>query len=323
MSRVDRVRDSILNSLADGKFHSGEVLGDNLGISRAAISKHIKGLNDLGLEIYSVTGKGYKLASALTLLDEVKIRQSRLQKQAPTLEVMHVIDSTNAYLKSKLGELENGHACVAEAQTAGRGRHGRTWVSPYGASLYLSLYWSFPGGYQAVSGLSLAVGVAVAQALGDIGVDNVQLKWPNDIYLHSKKLAGVLIEVEGQMGASCECVIGIGLNIDMPAEQDEIDQPWTDIKRGSGISVNRNQLCAILLDRLNNCLRQFEETGLKSFIEPWSELDLYRNRQIKLLLGQQTIVGNCKGINETGALMLESNGVVKAYFGGEISVRPV
>jgi BirA family transcriptional regulator, biotin operon repressor / biotin---[acetyl-CoA-carboxylase] ligase len=322
MSRVDRVRDSILNALADGRFHSGELLGDSLGISRAAISKHIKSLNDLGLEIYSVTGKGYKLASALTLLDGAKIKKYRLQKQPPTLEVMHVIDSTNAYLKSKLSELENGHACIAEAQTAGRGRHGRSWVSPYGASLYLSLYWSFPGGYQAVSGLSLAVGVAVAQALKDIGVDKVQLKWPNDIYLDNKKLAGVLIEVEGQMGASCECVIGIGLNIDMPTEQGEIDQPWTDIKRGSGVTVDRNHLCAVLLDRLDTCLRQFETTGLSSFKETWSELDLYRDRQIKLLLGQQTIVGSCKGINDIGALLVESNGVLKAYFGGEISVRP-
>jgi BirA family biotin operon repressor/biotin-[acetyl-CoA-carboxylase] ligase len=322
MSRVDRVRDSILNTLADGKFHSGEVLGDNLGISRAAISKHIKGLNDLGLEIYSVTGKGYKLASTLSLLDGAKIQQGRVQKQPPALEVMHVIDSTNAYLKSKLSELNNGHACLAEAQTAGRGRHGRPWVSPYGASLYLSLYWSFPGGYQSVSGLSLAVGVAVAQTLQDIGVEDVQLKWPNDIYLDKKKLAGVLIEVEGQMGASCECVIGIGLNIDMPVGQSEIDQPWTDIKHGRGMTVDRNQLCALLLDRLDSCLRRFEATGLSSFIEPWSKLDLYRDKQIKLLLGQQTMVGSCKGINDVGALLVESDGVVKAYFGGEISVRP-
>ena len=322
MNRADRVRDRILKTLADGKFHSGEFLGDSLGISRAAISKHIKSLAELGLEIYSVTGKGYRLASALSLLDGSKILTARAHSAPATLEVMHVIDSTNAYLKAKLNELTNGHACVAEAQTAGRGRHGRPWISPYGASLYLSLYWSFPGGYQSVSGLSLAVGVAVAQALQDIDVEGVQLKWPNDIYLDDKKLAGVLIEVEGQMGASCDCVIGIGLNIDMPQQQSAIDQPWTDIKHARGMVVDRNLLCANLLDRLDSCLTQFEHNGLQAFVEPWRSLDLYRDKQIKLLLGQQTILGTCRGINEVGALLLESEGQLKGYYGGEISVRP-
>lgn len=319
---TERVRNQILKTLADGQFHSGEVLGERLGISRAAISKHIKSFSALGLDIFSVTGKGYKLASPLKLLDRAQIAMHCQRGDSFPLEVLNIIDSTNEYLKSKLSGLQQGHSCIAEAQTAGRGRHGRKWVSPYGSSLYLSTYWSFTGGYQAVAGLSLAVGVAVAEALQKVGIEGVQLKWPNDIYLDSKKLAGVLIEVEGQMGAACDCVIGIGLNIDLPVNMTEIDQPWTDLKRASGQEHDRNQLCAHLLDQLLTMLSDFEQSGLQSFIDRWRQLDVYRDKDIKLLYGQKSILGIGRGINQQGGILVEHEGELKAYYGGEISVRP-
>ena len=163
---------------------------------------------------------------------------------------LSIIDSTNQYLKETLPLLANGHVCLAEAQTAGRGRHGRKWVSPYGASLYLSYFWRFAAGYQAISGLSLAVGVAITETLSEVGVKDVQLKWPNDLYSQNRKLAGVLVEVEGQMGAACDCIIGIGLNIDLSDQQDEIDQPWIDLHRIVDAPVDRNKLAAVLTEKL-------------------------------------------------------------------------
>ncbi|MFT4995186.1 MAG: BirA family biotin operon repressor/biotin-[acetyl-CoA-carboxylase] ligase [Paraglaciecola sp.] len=318
---TDTIRSQIVVRLASGNFCSGEALGEELGISRAAISGHIKTLTALGLDIFSVTGKGYKLAGALQLLDGVKIAALRADNNPSVLEVLNVIDSTNQYLKGKLAQLDSGHACIAEAQTAGRGRHGRTWVSPFGASLYLSIYWSFTGGYQVVGGLSLAVGVAVVSALTKSGVSDVQLKWPNDIYAQGKKLAGVLIEAEGQVGGVCECVLGIGLNIALPGNTSGIDQPWIDLAQLSSDEVDRNKLAAYLLEELQITLEKFEEFGLEPFVETWRALDVYCDKPIKLSMGQKTIQGICRGINNSGALLLEADGEIRAYHGGEISVR--
>lgn len=321
-------RNLLIKRLADGVFHSGEALGEELGLSRAAISNHVKALTELGLSIFSVTGKGYKLEKPLDLLNNERIEQGLKPRLASDVEVLNVIDSTNEYVKNQIPELgslgsqKNGYVCLAEAQTAGRGRHGRQWVSPYGASLYMSMYWQFAGGYQAISGLSLVIGVSIVNALNQQHIKNVQLKWPNDIYLHGKKLAGVLIEVEGQMGSHCDCVIGIGLNISLPEDQQNIDQPWIDLTTAKGASVDRNALAANLIAELIKQLTLFESAGLAPFIEDWKALDYFQNQAIKLLMGNKEITGICRGIDQTGALLLETNGEVKAFHGGEISVRP-
>ncbi|MFT5674688.1 MAG: BirA family biotin operon repressor/biotin-[acetyl-CoA-carboxylase] ligase [Paraglaciecola sp.] len=318
----DLIRTQIVSQLAHGEFCSGQVLGEQLGISRAAISKHIKCLMELGLDIFSVTGKGYKLALPLQLLNVEKITAMRQKETTTVVDVFNVIDSTNQYLKNELMNLHNGHACLAEAQTAGRGRHGRQWVSPFGASLYLSMYWSFPGGYQSVGGLSLAVGVAVVSALKKIGIADVQLKWPNDIYAQGKKLAGILIEAEGQMGGACQCVLGIGLNMSMPGNLVQIDQPWIDLAQITDEVPDRNRLAAYLLDELVLTLREFEQSGLQPFVPHWQSLDLFRDKEVKLIMGQKRVLGICRGIDASGALILETDNVRRAYYGGEISVRP-
>ena len=318
----DLIRTKIVSQLAHGEFCSGQALGEQLGISRAAISKHINFLMELGLDIFSVTGKGYKLASPLQLLNVGKITALRQKETTTVLDVFNVIDSTNQYLKNKLINLNNGHACLAEAQTAGRGRHGRQWVSPFGASLYLSMYWSFSGGYQSVGGLSLAVGVAVVSALKKIGIADVQLKWPNDIYARGKKLAGILIEAEGQMGGACQCVVGVGLNISMPGNLLQIDQPWVDLAQITDEVPDRNRLAAYLLDELVLTLREFEQSGLQPFVSHWQSLDLFRDKEVKLIMGQKRVLGICRGIDASGALILETENVRRAYYGGEISVRP-
>ena len=203
---------ALLKCLSDGEFHSGEDLGEMIGVSRAAISKHIKGIQEWGLDIYRVQGKGYKLANQLDMLD-----QEKLSAPSPdaSLELIPIIGSTNQHLLERTNTLESGSVCIAEYQAAGRGRRGREWVSPFGANLYLSMYWRLDAGMAAAMGLSLVVGVAVVEALEEMGVEGIKLKWPNDLYHNDKKLAGILVELSGQSGGAAHIVIGLGLNLSM------------------------------------------------------------------------------------------------------------
>lgn len=317
------VRGNLLSILNDNTFHSGETLGVTLGISSAEISNHIKVLTTLGLDILSVRGKGYCLYQRLMLLNTQKIREQLDSTHSADVEVLNVIGSTNQYLKDKSIDVENGHTCLAEAQTAGRGRHGRKWVSPYAASLYLSMHWSFSGGYSVLGGLSLAIGVAIVDALNQCGVQGIQLKWPNDIYAQGKKLAGVLIEVEGQIGCNCKAIIGVGLNVALPKNVQIIDQPWIDLAQLTDPLINRNFLAGTLINELASSLTLFERDGLKPFISKWRALDIYANKAVKLIIGTQSITGINQGIDENGAILLETEQGIKAYHGGEISVRPI
>ena len=252
-----------------------------------------------------------------------KIREQLDSTHSADVEVLNVIGSTNQYLKDKSIDVENGHTCLAEAQTAGRGRHGRKWVSPYAASLYLSMHWSFSGGYSVLGGLSLAIGVAIVDALNQCGVQGIQLKWPNDIYAQGKKLAGVLIEVEGKIGCNCKAIIGVGLNVALPKNVQIIDQPWIDLAQLTDPLINRNFLAGTLINELARSLTLFERDGLKPFISKWRALDIYANKAVKLIIGTQSITGINQGIDENGAILLETEQGVKAYHGGEISVRPI
>lgn len=317
------VRGQLLSILADNQFHSGQALGQKLGTTRATISNHIKMLTTLGLDIYSVTGKGYRLAQPLNLLNLDEIKDFLPASHSAEIEVLNVIGSTNQYIKDKLPMISSGHCCLAEAQTAGRGRHGRKWVSPYAASLYLSMYWSFSGGYAVLGGLSLAVGVAIVKALENCGVQGAKLKWPNDIYAQGKKLAGVLIEVEGQMGAECQTVVGIGLNMALPDTVDEITQPWTDLNDLCEQPIDRNKMASGIISELYKSLALFENSGLDGFIAQWRSLDIYANQPIKLIIGTKTITGISRGIDTNGAILLENEQGLRAYHGGEISVRPI
>lgn len=317
----DVIRSHIIKHLAAGDFCSGNLLGEQLGISRAAVSNHVKLLCELGLDVYSVPGKGYRLASPLVLLDRDKILSYLTQPDASQLTVLNVIDSTNQYIKQHQQNLLNGHVCLAEAQTAGRGRLGRHWVSPYGASMYLSMHWAFSTGYQSIGGLSLAVGVAIVNALKKIGLTEAKLKWPNDIYVFGKKLAGVLIEVEGQIGAACQCVIGIGINVNLPGSVTQIDQPYIDINTALAKQIDRNEFAAILIDELLVSLSLFESNGLLPFIAQWQEADVFANRAVNLTIGQNITSGIARGIDATGALLIETKDGLRAYQGGEISVR--
>ncbi|WP_333853243.1 bifunctional biotin--[acetyl-CoA-carboxylase] ligase/biotin operon repressor BirA [Leclercia sp.] len=304
--------------LADGDFHSGEQLGEQLGMSRAAINKHIQTLRDWGVDVFTVPGKGYSLPEPVQLLNEAFIH-SQIADNSVT--VLPVIDSTNQFLLNRLNELKSGDSCVAEYQQAGRGRRGRKWFSPFGANLYLSMYWRLEQGPAAAIGLSLVIGIVLAEVLQSLGADDVRVKWPNDLYLKDRKLAGILVELTGKTGDAAQIVMGAGINLVMRNVQaDEINQGWINLQE-AGIVIDRNVLAVQVINELRHSLKIFEQEGLAPFLPRWEKLDNFVHRPVKLIIGDKEIYGTSRGINEQGALLLEQDGVIKPWVGGEISLR--
>lgn len=310
----------LIGILADGAFHSGEQLGEMLGMSRAAINKHMQTIREWGLDVFTVPGKGYSLPAPIQLLDEEAILRYLPSGQ---VTVLPVVDSTNQYLLERIAELKSGDACVAEYQQAGRGRRGRQWVSPFGANLYLSMFWRLEQGPAAAMGLSLVVGIVMAEVLHKLGAEQVRVKWPNDLYLNDKKLAGILVELTGKTGDAAQLVIGAGINLTMRASTTNvINQDWINLQE-AGVIIDRNKLTAELLSELMLAVVKFENEGLSAFISRWREMDNYLDRPVKLIIGNQEIFGIARGIDQQGALLLEQDGNVKPYIGGEISLRGI
>ncbi|SNY80322.1 bifunctional biotin--[acetyl-CoA-carboxylase] ligase/biotin operon repressor BirA [Enterobacter sp. CC120223-11] len=308
----------LISVLSDGDFHSGEHLGESLGMSRAAINKHIQTLRDWGVDVFTVPGKGYSLPEPIQLLNEDLIRSS-ISEGAVT--VLPVIDSTNQYLMDRLASLRSGDVCVAEYQQAGRGRRGRKWFSPFGANLYLSMYWRLEQGPAAAIGLSLVIGIVMAEVLHSLGADKVRVKWPNDLYLLDRKLAGILVELTGKTGDAAQIVIGAGINLAMRrVESDVINQGWINLQE-AGIKIDRNTLAVRLIKELRAALLLFEQEGLAPYLPRWEKLDNFINRPVKLIIGEKEIFGTSRGIDTQGALLLEQDGVIKPWMGGEISLR--
>ncbi|TYK66990.1 bifunctional biotin--[acetyl-CoA-carboxylase] ligase/biotin operon repressor BirA [Colwellia echini] len=322
------VKEHLIKSLAAGDFISGQLLGEQLNISRTAIAKHVKALTEMGLDIFSVTGKGYKLAQPLQLLEKDKIvslldTQTAKINNQHLVEVHSLIDSTNDYLMRRLpNQVITGQVCLAEYQSAGRGRRGRQWISPFGSQIYLSMYWYLEQGLSAAMGLSLVTALAVSDAVQAQSGVQVQLKWPNDIYLDGVKLAGILIDLDGQALEPSHCVIGIGLNLNMPVDMGKlIEQKWTDLQSHSKVKIDRNVFSAQLINSLRQRLQQYQQTGLSSMLDEWHAHDAFLNQRVKLITGERITQGICRGVNNQGALLLEVNGVVKPIYGGEVSLR--
>ena len=320
-------RVQLIKVLADGKFHSGEELGAAMGITRAAVWKQLQKLTDLGLFVESVKGKGYRFPGGLELLDAEVIQQL----MAPgvisnvSIQCFESLDSTNAEVLRKMA-LGNSSGCVvlAEMQTAGRGRRGREWLSPYGCNIYLSVGWRFLGGVQAMQGLPLALGVETVRALEKSGVKGLRLKWPNDLLYDRRKVGGILVEVEGDLAGECHCAIGLGLNLGMsnrPAGE-KIDQPWADLTQIAEQSLRRNQVVAHILNYWLPLIAHYEQTGFSDYQSSWQAMDNFANQPVSILLGPNTVRGISRGVDEEGNLLLESDGVIKTFAGGEISMRP-
>ena len=317
----------LLQLLSNGHFYSGTQLGDMLGCSRAAVWKMIHALENAGVDIFHVRGKGYRLAQAVELLDAEEILAAMMvesRQHLSELNVLFDVDSTNSYLLARpLSGLEISRGCIAEFQRLGRGRRGRRWVSPFGGNLYLSLRWRFSRGVAQLGGLSLAVGVALTHALRNTGVTGLGLKWPNDILLQNQKLAGVLLEITGEPNGPCEVVIGVGVNIcSTDVAQDMIDQPWADLESGLGWRISRNQLAAQIFSQLISAARLYDRQGFDAFREEWMAMDVFAGREVMLLTPTGDTPGVAQGVDENGALILAlKNGDRHFFHSGEVSLR--
>lgn len=267
------------------------------------------------------------MSAALELLDRNRILaelSDAARSGLSQIEVYPALDSTNTYLLAGArAGWSSGAVCLAEQQNAGRGRQGRNWLTPFGASLALSLLWRFNVPPEALSGLSLATGIAVARSLRDSGVPEVGLKWPNDVWWHGRKLGGILLESGGTAGMF-HVVAGIGVNVALPRQDAmRIDQPWVDLQEILGaVPIARNRLAAVLIGELIDTFNRFEREEFSGFAEEWARFDQVRGRRVRLQLPNATVAGVARGVSATGALLLETpDGRITPYLGGEISLR--
>ena len=327
MSAEPSTVQKVLDILSDGQFHSGENLGNSLKISRSAIWKAINHLKTLGLDIQSITGKGYKIDGGIELLDQKDISDllsSKNKNLIDSIIVLQQIDSTNTYLMEQTKLQSNKNiACFAEQQTHGRGRRGRHWTSPFGNNIYHSLLWYFDKDPAEIMGLSLVTSVSIVRALKRYGVtERLSVKWPNDILFDNKKLAGILIEVGGESHGYCAAVIGIGINTQLTKKQAcGIDQPWAALNNITSEKIKRNKLAGILLDELVTAITEFENEGLGIFTNEWRKYNAHENKFVTLHTANKKIVeGIMSGITDEGAIIItDKSGNKQHYFSGELS----
>ncbi|MCD6055137.1 MAG: birA [Gammaproteobacteria bacterium] len=299
----------IAELLSDGQYHDGTSIGKCLNITRAAIWKAIKKLEEYDVPLNSIKGKGYRLEVPLLLLNQKKIK-ANLKHRSVQLDILEKTTSTNDYLKKFTGQNQKIIICMAETQTQGKGRLHRNWYSPFGENIYFSILCPFEKDISELSGLSLVVGLAVCHAIEsaiELSSNCLKLKWPNDILLNHRKIAGILIEIEAESNGFCQAIIGIGINVNMnKAPKNCIDQKWSSLLKATKNFQDRNILGATLIDSLIDYLERFSSNHLSVFIEEWKKRDCLANREISLISGSKEAKGICAGINENGCLLLKT-----------------
>lgn len=315
---------SLLKRLSTQHFVSGEDLAHQFGVSRTAIAKQVKILQEYGVDIFSVQRSGYKLGREITLIEKSQVLEGLVEKEPSLLCVESLIDSTNDFVKERVSTLNDGFVCIAQGQKQGRGRQGKKWVSPFASNLYLTMKWRFQLGFQSLSGLSLAIGVATVRTIKPVVNMPVTLKWPNDVYINGQKVSGTLVEVSGNSDGSCDAIIGIGLNVHMP-QVIGIDQPWTDLHSNTSNTPDINKLTANFINNLRAIVSEFAAEGFSPFVSEWEAHDHFKDKEILVINGKNQTSCVSKGISASGALVVEvvEKGITetKELFGGEISVR--
>lgn len=323
-------RAELLRLLSDGALHSGEELAAALSISRAAVWKRLQQLEAWGIACEARPGSGYRLEAPVELLDAAQICD-RLPQAARGmlrhLEVHESLESTSDRLLA-IDDLPPGRfdACLAEFQSAGRGRRGRSWVAPFASGLCLSINWSFRDAPAMLGALSLAAGVAALRALGRLGFARLSLKWPNDILSGDAKLGGILIDLRGEAAGPAYVVVGIGINVRLPhAARERLEAEGVEVTdlAALGEVPGRNDLAAVLSAELAQALVEFGARGLAAFSEEWQAADALAGRPVRVLHGGQPLEGFARGVDEDGALLLEVDGARRRILSGEVSIRPI
>jgi BirA family biotin operon repressor/biotin-[acetyl-CoA-carboxylase] ligase len=324
------LRQRLIELLADGEFHSGARLAASLRVSRTAVWKALHGMSALGLDLHSVPRRGYRLPRPIEILTRARIHKqlsAAASERIRQLEIFDEIASTNSHLFART-DLPAGRAdvCIAEYQSAGRGRRGRGWTAPYGSGLCLSMSWQFPDTPRHVGALSLAAGVGVLRALRAAALGEIGLKWPNDVVFGGRKLGGILIELRAETAGPAYVVLGLGLNFQLSPHARRAIQASgvapVDLAEIQPAAVpGRNALAAAIVSQLVEVFVRFQQQGFHPFMAEWREADALAGKAVRVLAGEATQGGIARGIDEEGALMLETPAGLKRFVSGEVSVR--
>ena len=313
----------LLAHLRDGRTHSGEDLAAEFAVSRAAVWSRVQRLQSLGVEIYAVAGKGYRLSKPFEFLNAAAITVGLNEEARAALvdvQQLEITDSTNQQLLQRaITQSIHGHALLAEFQTAGRGRRGDAWIAPPGSGICLSLGWRFEAPPSTMSALSLAVGIAVARTAQSFGLAQVHLKWPNDVLYQGRKLAGILIEMRAEYGGPSTVVIGIGLNSHIPqAVRSAIIQPVADLSEALASPPGRNEIAAKLLSQLVAVLNEFTASGFAPFSADWRHYDGLVGQRVQLDLPDRRVIGTAHGVDASGMLVIEHDGRREKFLSGHV-----
>ncbi|PVX40508.1 BirA family biotin operon repressor/biotin-[acetyl-CoA-carboxylase] ligase [Pasteurella langaaensis DSM 22999] len=309
---------SLLELLADCQPHSFEKLTALLTLNDEQLFAEIQQLQAQGVQIDTSYGN-VKIMPQTALLSAVKIQQVFAQNKVIYRPIIH---STNQLLLANIGRLNKGDICITEHQTAGRGRRGRQWQSPFASLAMFSLIWQVDA-HKPLDGLSLVVGMAIYEGLRKLGAKGVMLKWPNDVLLDGRKLAGILIEIANTEEGKINLVIGVGMNVAMPKEENQIDQPWANLNEILP-KIDRTLLICTLLEEIFSALNEFEQQGISAeFRQKWLERDAFWGEEVNIITEKETISGIEQGIDERGYLRLAVNNGEQwlSFNGGEVSLR--
>ena len=330
-SRSADGRSELIRLLSDGELHSGEALAKKLCCTRTAVWKQLGRLRTLGLQIESERGRGYRIARPIELLQRERVLRHLDESAAgaiESLEISDVMDSTSERLRGSAppspGKMR---IALAEYQTGGRGRRGRQWFSPFASGLCLSVSWHYEQAPRALSGLSLAAGVAVLNALQAWGPQGLGLKWPNDLVVGDHKLAGLLVDMDGEMTGPIKLVVGVGVNLDSP---DELKAQVTELSGmapiglrdiASNADVSRNELAAAIIGSLFAGLADYGRAGFDSVADKWRQHDALYDRRVSVQQGDRLLQGVAKGVGEDGSLQLSIDGERVSLVSGDVTVR--
>lgn len=314
----------LVRLLADGGFHSGAVLARTFGVSRGTIWNAVRALERADLEVYKVRGRGYKLSAQVSMLEMEKIGRVATCLPRLTVEIMDTAGSTNTLLMERaVAGARSGTVLAVEWQHEGRGRMGRPWHAGLGRALTFSVLWRFEQGAGAMGGLSLAVGVALVRAIHALGASEAALKWPNDVLWRGRKLAGILIEMQGDALGPSAVVIGVGLNVRLSSTLSaRIDQPAADLETACGHALDRSEVLGTVLDALVRVLEDFSHTGFAPLRTEWERYHSSQGAAVTVRLPTgKTEQGIALGAADDGALLFRMGGRVRALHSGEISLR--
>lgn len=319
---------ALLQRLADGRPHSGENLARHFGVSRTAVWKQIGKIEQWGLAVKRAPGSGYRLTRAIDMLDRAALTEYANTRPGTRLEVFNELESTNRHLlEGPAPEPDELAACIAEYQSAGRGRRGRSWHAPFGMGLCLSAAWSFRETPPELAALSLAVGVAVRRALRHQASIDIDLKWPNDLVWDDRKLGGILVEFTAEAQGRCHVVAGLGINVTMPPELLEQISDWpagaVDLGQATdGREPRRTTLATALVDDLKALFADYERQGFEPYRNEWRSADYLNGKAVRVDEAAGSVHGTARGIDADGALLIGTGADhSRRIISGDVSVR--